>query len=125
MTRLQYKQLAHGFIYDVGISRIQKLVGIEAGVIYLPADTPQFGYTPGYTLADVIRHEYAHAWYWLEPEFVDAAWFGDTLGGSYLGKQRPIDAWWDSSGADLDVAPAMWDREFRKEFLSDYAATRF
>jgi len=40
-----------GFIYDVGVSRIQKLVGIEEGVIYLPADTPQVGYMPGYTLA--------------------------------------------------------------------------
>ena len=114
-----------GFIYDVGVNRIQKLVGIEEGVIYLPADTPQVGYMPGYTLADVIRHEYAHAWYWLEPKFVDAAWFREAFGGSYLGKQRPIDAWRDSSGEDLDGAPAMWDREFRKEFVSDYAATRF
>ena len=113
-----------GFIYDVGVNRIQKLVGIEEGVIYLPADTPQVGYMPGYTLADVIRHEYAHAWYWLEPKFVDAAWFREAFGGSYLGKQRPIDAWRESSGEDLDGAPATWDREFRKEFVSEYAATR-
>ena len=113
-----------GYIYDSGVSTVHKLVGLEEGVIYLPADTPHVGYMPGNTLTDVIRHEYAHAWFWLEPEFFDAPWFREAFGGRYTDKQKPIEAWRDANSFDHDDAPANWHREFRKEFVSDYAATR-
>ena len=45
----------------------KRLLGYREGVIYLPCDLPTRPFKPGGTLADIIRHEYAHAWRWMNP----------------------------------------------------------
>jgi len=50
---------------------VPSMNGIRPGVIYLPRDLPARAYVPGGTLIDVILHEYAHAWHWLEPAFFE------------------------------------------------------
>ena len=113
------------YVFDIGVDAIPKIVGFEEGVIYLAADTPHVAYAPGYTLADVIRHEYAHAWYWLEPDFVDASWFKTTFGASYLNEGNPTKLWLAGNGINFDPSSAGWKKGFHNEFVSDYAATKF
>lgn len=57
--------------------------GYRPGVIYLPRDLPHLPYTPGWTLTDTIRHEYAHAWFCLDPGFFRQEWFVKTFGAAY------------------------------------------
>ena len=57
--------------------------GYRPGVIYLPRDLPHQPYKPGMTLCDTIRHEYAHAWYYIDREFFRQAWFERTFGAPY------------------------------------------
>jgi hypothetical protein len=57
--------------------------GYRPGVIYLPRDLPHQPYKPGMTLSDTIRHEYAHAWYYIDPSFFRQDWFQRTFGEAY------------------------------------------
>lgn len=57
--------------------------GYRPGVIYLPRDLPHLPYSPGWTLTDTIRHEYAHAWFYLDPGFFRQEWFVKTFGAAY------------------------------------------
>lgn len=84
-----------GYVYeDVGF--LERFVGFKPGVIYLPADLPSTAYVPGGTLTDVIRHEYAHAWHWLEPDFIDDDWFIKAFGGEYEDAGlTPLELWAD------------------------------
>jgi hypothetical protein len=77
-----------GWVYDGGVTPIHAWVGFEPGVIYIPVNAPVSARTPGYTLTDVIRHEFAHAWYWLDDAHVDGAWFRRTFGARYQDTQR-------------------------------------
>lgn len=72
-----------GFVYDSGVPWYLGIFGYEAGVIYLPSDTPHDDYVPGGTLADTIRHEFAHAWAWLDREFINRPWFKKTFVRAY------------------------------------------
>ncbi|XZE36555.1 hypothetical protein SH501x_002134 [Pirellulaceae bacterium SH501] len=68
--------------------------GYRPGVIYLPRDLPHVPYKPGMTLADTIRHEYAHAWYYLDPSFFRQDWFPRTFGAAYSNcTSMPYDTW--------------------------------
>lgn len=71
---------AEGFVYDRGIGFYESLFGFEEGVIYIPSNVPANGRR---YLEDVIRHEYAHAWAWLDPEYLAESWFSDAFGGDY------------------------------------------
>jgi len=42
----------------------------------------------GGTLLDIIRHEFGHAWAWLDRDFVDGEWFSKVFGGSYVEIRR-------------------------------------
>lgn len=114
-----------GFVFDSGLNAIGKIAGFTEGTIYLMADVPQVAYSPGNTLTDVIRHEYAHAWYWLEPDFVDGSWFQKAFGASYLDEDSPLEAWLAESGIVFEPASKRFKTEFRKQFVSDYAATLY
>jgi len=93
-----------GWVYDNGPTWLHEQVGFKPGVIYIPFDAPTQAYSPGATLTDVIRHEFAHAWYWLDRRFVDGPWFREAFGAPY-------------NAAPLHVDPD------RASFVSDYAAT--
>ncbi|GAB4195571.1 MAG: hypothetical protein OHK0013_01910 [Sandaracinaceae bacterium] len=94
-----------GYVYDAGVPFLPKLVGFRPGVIYVPINAPDRAYVPGGTLLDTIRHEYAHAWAWLDPRFLGGAWFGAAFGAPYQSRWR-----WTP-----DEDPT--------EFISDYART--
>jgi hypothetical protein len=72
-----------GFVYDSGVPWLERILGYQEGVIYLLRNTPHSLYTPGGTLTDVIRHEFAHAWAWLDRDFIDGAWFRRAFGRCY------------------------------------------
>ena len=68
--------------------------GYKPGVIYLPSDTPNVPNLPGLTLIDVIRHEFAHAWYYIDPKFFREDWFVRTFGAQYKNcNPRALEAW--------------------------------
>lgn len=77
-----------GWVYDGGVTPIQAWVGFEPGVIYIPLNAPVRSRTPGQTLTDVIRHEFAHAWYWLDDAHVDGSWFRRAFGARYHQEER-------------------------------------
>jgi hypothetical protein len=68
--------------------------GYRPGVIYLPKDLPHKPYKPGLTLMDTIRHEYAHAWYYIDPGFFRQDWFVRTFGATYCNESPlPYQTW--------------------------------
>ncbi len=124
-----------GYVFE-RVDWFTHLIGYEEGVIYLPVDLPREAYVPGSTLADVIRHEYAHAWHWLEPEFFERRWFKTAFKGPY--EQRsptPLQLFYDVLAARYGKrianlrnereANAFIRRMFFKDFVSEYAATHF
>ncbi|MFO1063130.1 MAG: hypothetical protein U0892_04565 [Pirellulales bacterium] len=58
-------------------------LGFKPGVIYLPADVPQQPRVPGSTLIDTIRHEFAHAWYYIDQRYFREEWFVRAFGAPY------------------------------------------
>ena len=114
------------------------LAGYSEGVIYLPGDLPRSAYVPGGTLTDVIRHEYAHAWHWVEPGFFDTGWFNRAFGGDYEeGDVTPLDLWSDRKGRSRDFRrriktcrnnterAAVLKKSLQRDFVSEYASTLF
>ncbi len=125
-----------GYVYEC-VSWIPRLLGFEEGVIYLPSDLPSDAYVPGGTLTDTIRHEFAHAWHWLEPEFFEREWFRKAFHSDYGDPENTAYMlWWNKisrSGrfwVDFEKLRSEQTRErfFRQhllsEFVSEYAATQ-
>lgn len=96
-----------GYVFDQGTPWYVNLVGYEPGVIYVPLNPPVSAYVPGGTLVDTIRHEFGHAWAWLDRRYFDKGrWFPDAFGARY--------------GDDWDEKPE-YDPT---EYVSEYACTR-
>lgn len=124
-----------GYVYEE-VDWFAHLVGYEEGVIYLPVDLPREAYVPGATLVDVIRHEYAHAWHWLEPDFFERPWFRSAFNGVYDdGAISPLQLFTEkllrSHKSKIERCRNNREREayvrrlFNQEFVSEYAATYF
>lgn len=125
-----------GYVFE-RVSFIPKLVGYQEGMIYLPSDLPSKAYVPGGTLTDTVRHEFGHAWHWLEPEFFEREWFRKAFYSEYDDPDNtPFVLWWDKLArnrkfqADLDKLRSEETRErfvgkhLLSDFVSEYAATR-
>ncbi|MBX3421286.1 MAG: hypothetical protein KF752_06985 [Pirellulaceae bacterium] len=110
--------------------------GYRPGVIYLPRDLPHHPYTPGSTLADTIRHEYAHAWFYLDSSLFRREWFARTFGAAYANldalpyrnwRRRTLRSRHYLSGKQRRPTPAAQQEYLHKlqrlQFISDYAAT--
>ena len=124
-----------GYVWEK-VDWFAHLQGYEEGVIYLPVDLPRDAYVPGATLVDVIRHEYAHAWHWLEPDFFERPWFQRAFGGEYDdGETTPLALFGQklrrSHKSKIERSRNDREREanvrrlFNQEFISGYAATHF
>lgn len=111
-------------------------LGYRPGVIYLPRDLPHQPYKPGLTLTDTIRHEYAHAWYYLDPSFFRQGWFTRAFGASYSNcSTAPYDRWRRDLAADAHYASGKKKKKTEAErvkffygyllrnFISEYATT--
>ena len=109
-----------GYVFDEGVPWYANFFGYgyEEGVIYLPSNTPHELYVPGGTLADTIRHEFAHAWYWLDPEFINQSWFKLTFERAYVDQ-------WEFGHATyrlLNSYPEEWQKShYYNEYVSPYA----
>lgn len=110
--------------------------GYRAGVIYLPRDLPHLRYAPGWTLTDTIRHEYAHAWFYLDSGFFRNEWFVRTFGASYSNPEPiPYQQWqrkakrnpnYDSESRQCNTRGKI-DKDqlayMLQHFISEYATT--
>lgn len=110
--------------------------GYRPGVIYLPRDLPHQPYKPGLTLMDTIRHEYAHAWYYLDPSFFRQEWFARTFGAAYSNcTSAPYDSWRKLIKKNPDYQAGKKRRKTEatklnyfygfllQDFITDYATT--
>ena len=100
-----------GYVYE-SVGWVDAALGYEPGVIYLPSDLPHGVYVPGGTLTDVIRHEFAHSWHWLDAELFDHPWFKAAFGTDY---------------GDTDTTPSeLWERKLNRDraFQQRFAACR-
>lgn len=124
-----------GYVFE-RVGGLSWLCGYREGVIYLPADLPRRAYVSGSTLTDVIRHEFGHAWHWLDPEFFERPWFRRAFGGEYADREtRPSELFEHALETRHRGALArcrsereresLTNRLFEGEFVSSYAATRF
>lgn len=125
-----------GYVYEQVPIHL-RLLGWREGVIYLPGDVPALdAHMPGGTLIDTIRHEYAHAWHWLEPEFFERPWYEKAFSIPYDdGENDPLRVWLERKQRNRDFRKAikacrtesqtanLVAREFRNDFVSNYAAT--
>ena len=68
-----------GYVFDEGTPLFQRLIFLKSGVIYLPSDIPQYPELPRTTIPNTIRHEFAHAWYWPDPDCFSEPWFAQTF----------------------------------------------
>jgi Putative zinc-binding metallo-peptidase len=110
--------------------------GYKPGVIYLPRDLPHKRYQPGHTLTDTIRHEYAHAWYYLDQGFFRQDWFARTFGAAYSNcAPTPYQSWrkqlkkegdFNKSKARSSNSEALqrhFSNRMLMHFVSEYATT--
>ena len=110
--------------------------GYRPGVIYLPRDLPHQPYKPGMTLCDTIRHEYAHAWYYIDREFCRQAWFERTFGAPYDNcASSPYQSWRRNLKRDPSYQEGKSRRKtdhgklkffygcLYQQFITDYAST--
>ncbi len=88
------------------------LLGFEEGEIYI-SKYPSLNKKVGNTLRDLIRHEYGHAWAWLDKDLFKAKWFKEAFGNSY----------WSIKGKDTNYFEYYWkdarDGEFKTTHLYD------
>jgi hypothetical protein len=110
--------------------------GYKLGVIYLPSDTPNIPRVPGSTLIDVIRHEFAHAWYYIDPKFFREDWFVRTFGAQYKNcNPRPMANWKRQLSANKAYLMSvercrteagrnrLFNKHLYQTFVSSYAST--
>ena len=110
--------------------------GYRPGVIYLPRDLPHQPYKPGMTLCDTIRHEYAHAWYYIDRDFFRQAWFERTFGAPYDHcASSPYQSWRRNLKRDPSYQEGKSRRKtdhgklkffygcLYQQFITDYAST--
>lgn len=114
-----------------------RVLGWREGVIYLPGDVPALhAHMPGGSLIDTIRHEYAHAWHWMEPDFFERPWYEKAFSIPYDDAENaPLQTWFErkqrsrdfrktikACRTELQVANLL-AREVRNDFVSEYAST--
>jgi len=125
-----------GYVFE-RVPLALRLLGWREGVIYLPGDIPDLNtYVPGGSLINTIRHEYAHAWHWMEPDFFERSWYGKAFSIPYDDTgNTPIQDWAERKKSNRDFRRSLKNcrtpsqqerflaREFQNEFVSEYAAT--
>lgn len=68
-----------GYFFDEGVPLHYCILGYKPVVIYLPRNMPN----NKHSLRDTIRHEYGHALFWIDPDFINSEWFSQAFGGCY------------------------------------------
>lgn len=78
---------AVGFIFDQGVSFLHRLAGFREGTIYIPR---YVGRHPK-VIRDIIRHEFAHGWAWLDGKFIRGRWFKEAFGKPYFSEHKHVE----------------------------------
>ena len=109
---------ADGWVWDYKIARHYRWFGFEEGAIYIPVSIQSHGYQ---YLLSTVRHEFAHAWKWTDPDFFEEPWFARHFGGNYTDD-------YSESGRAILQHYAAFDERFSelgmdRNFASPYAAT--
>jgi hypothetical protein len=111
--------MENGMVIDSGLSWFDEVIGYEEGEIYI-SKYPRLSNRVGETLSDVIRHEYAHSWAWLDRGLFRRPWFKEAFGHSY----------WSEKGKGSDYFSYYWEdaepgefeqTELYDDFVSPYA----
>jgi hypothetical protein len=84
-----------GWLYHQQTGPLRRLLGFREGVIYIPINAPVATRTPGATLVDVIRHEFGHAWEWVDRRFFRGRWFRTAFGACQYRRRGDNNAWFD------------------------------
>jgi hypothetical protein len=125
-----------GYVFERLPSAL-RLLGWREGVIYLPGDIPDLNsYMPGGSLINTIRHEYAHAWHWMEPDFFECPWYVKAFAIPYDDTENtPIQDWAERKKSNRDFRRSLKScrtesqqerflaKEFQNDFISEYAST--
>jgi len=111
-------------------------LGFKPGVIYLPSDLSAHSRRQGHSIIDTIRHEYAHAWSYVDPRFFRDEWFVHAFGASYNNSNpKPYSTWRRQTLRTRRYQQSIqrcrtesgkarvWDGFVRQNFISDYAIT--
>jgi hypothetical protein len=111
-------------------------LGFKPGVIYLPSDLSYHSKRAGHTILDTIRHEYAHAWSYVDPKFIRDEWFSHSFGATYSNENpKPFQQWRRqvqrsrsyqrevSRCRTLSGKNRVWNRYVRQQFITDYSVT--
>ena len=124
-----------GYVFDEGTPFFHRIIFFKSGVIYLPSDIPQDPELPRSTMLNTIRHEFAHAWYWLDPDFFSEPWFAQTFMLEYRERKvKLIDLFWERKERsrkfqrELEtLTPArlcrFMEQAPKSDFVSEYAGT--
>lgn len=112
---------ADGFVYDEGVDPWMRILMFEEGVIYVPTQLKDSHLNSAYSLTDVVRHEFAHAWYWLDKRFVDGPWFKKAFGRAYASQECTFGSQvWQA----FDAHPDEFKKSgYAKNFVTPYAMT--
>jgi len=111
-------------------------LGFKPGVIYLPSDLSAHSRQAGHSVLDTIRHEYAHAWWYVDSRFFRDEWFINAFGTPYInGNPKPFEQWKRNVVHSRKYCKAVsrcrtesglhrvWDKCLHEQFISEYAAT--
>lgn len=107
---------AMGYVCDTDVHWFLRLIGFKPGEIYIVPNIEVLLGGTGETIEDVIRHEFAHQWAWLDRKFIAGQWFKEAFGAAYCGK----------NGHGKHAAqPEREDyaRNYANDFCSPYACT--
>lgn len=105
---------ANGFFIH-GASAMQKILGFEAGHIYVPSFVlSQTFWQSRDSLKDVIRHEYAHSLAHHYPKLILKSDFKKTFGGEYY-SYEPIKM--EKDAFITDYATVMPMEDFAETFM--------
>lgn len=111
-------------------------LGFKPGVIYIPSDLSAHTRKSGHSILDTIRHEYAHAWSYVDPRFFRDEWFVSTFGATYSNSNpKPYRQWRRQALRSRRYRSAirrcrtetgrsrLWNETLNQQFISEYAAT--
>jgi hypothetical protein len=112
---------AMGWVYDRELGFWRRLFGFREGIIYVPFNASVSARVPGQTLLDVVRHEYAHAWAWVDRRWFRGRWFRDAFRARYddVWEETEDAAWTKLTKRSLFGRSPFWT-----EFVSAYAMVR-
>ena len=106
-----------GYVFDQGTGFLHRLAGFKPGVIYIASNPPNDAFEQRGVLVDVIRHEFAHIWAWLDKDHVDGEWFSEAFGAHY-NYSPPARSYFSSNEFVTEYACKSPKEDFAETFMT-------